>query len=143
MISEAFCFKTRSTYFSTSGRVSSLNFLVESSITPISIVDALKIPSAVLRSASRPRLMASSSFMSSVYFFSKKSIVSFLFEPMAVALYSSRAPLGSVSKRRALLSSTPAIRREVPKGLTPPDWVYAYLKSQIFLDRSSRPIGSS
>ena len=53
------------------------------------------------------------------------------------------APLGSVSKRRALLSSTPAISRDVPKGLTPPDWVYAYLKSQIFFDSSSRPMGSS
>jgi hypothetical protein len=48
LLSDACIFITCSTYFSTSEGASFLNFLFESSITPISMVEALKTPSVVL-----------------------------------------------------------------------------------------------
>ena len=80
--------------------------------------------------------------MPSVYFFSNSSIAICLPAPIAVALYSIKAPLGSVSNNLHSVSVTPPIIKAEPKGLTPPCWVYICFMSHIFLAKLSTLIGS-
>jgi len=75
-----------------------------------------KTPSVVLCNASSQGRSHLQESMSSLYFFSNTSIVFGSSWTYAVALYSSSAHSGSVSKAVALLSSTPAIRSAGFKG---------------------------
>ena len=80
--------------------------------------------------------------MSSLYWSSKISIAADLPDPIAVALYSINAPLGSVSNNLQIPSYTPPMIKAEPNGLTPPFWVYICNISHNFLDKLSTLIGS-
>ena len=68
----------------------------------------------------KAKAIAPSSVKSSLYSSSKISIAAALPEPIAVALYSINAPLGSVSKSLHFPSYTPPMIKAEPNGLTPP-----------------------
>src|SRR2546428_767093 len=80
-------------------------------------------PAAAFWRPCRPRIIAPSWAMFSLYFSSRSSMTAWRPWPMLPALYDTRAPLGSVSNRWVPRSSTPATRSAVPNGRTPPYWV--------------------
>lgn len=76
--------------------------------------------------------------------FSKNSLTVLEFRPIALAFHAEKVPEGSVWKRYGVFGgSKPMISVEMPKGRTPPDYVYFCCTPAMYRVSCSTEMGSS
>src|SRR5579875_2858844 len=118
---------SRATYFWVSSPVRRRSPPAPRSMVHTSTWARVEASSSPARRPSRARRIAASRSRPSLYFCSSSSMTGPLLPPVEVALKLLSEPDGSVSKRWIPESSYPPTRRAVPKGRTPPYWVYCCL----------------